>query len=227
MRAILLAAGFGTRLQPLTLDIPKCLVPIKGRPLLELWLEKLFDAGIESLLVNTHYLSDQVERVIASSKFKNKVEIVYEPILLGTAGTLLENLNFYKNQDGLLLHADNYFEGDLRSFIAAHKNRPPSTLMTMMTFHTDEPESCGIVEVDTQNIVRAFHEKKENPPGNLANGALYMVSDRLIQILKRDHQAATDFSTEIIPNLIDKIFNFTTLERYIDIGTIKNYSKVK
>lgn len=227
MRAILLAAGFGTRLQPLTLDIPKCLVPIKGRPLLELWLEKLFDAGIESILVNTHYLSDQVERLIANSKFKKKIEISYEPKLLGTAGTLLENIDFYKNQDGLLLHADNYFDGDLRPFIAAHKNRPLSTLMTMMTFDTDEPQSCGIVEVDKNNIVRAFHEKKESPPGNLANGALYAISNELIQILKKEHRTAADFSTEIIPNLIDKIFNYTTHDLYIDIGTFKNYSKVK
>jgi mannose-1-phosphate guanylyltransferase len=227
MRAILLAAGLGTRLQPLTLDIPKCLVPIKGTPLLELWLEKLFKAGVESILINTHYLAGQVQQVISCSKFKNKIQTVYEPTLLGTAGTLLANLDFYKDQDGLLLHADNYFDGDLHPFIAAHENRPKSTLMTMMTFHTDHPKSCGIVEVDEDNIVRAFHEKKENPPGNLANGALYIISKELIQILKNENRTVIDFSTGIIPSLIDRVFSFTTYDRYIDIGTIANYLKVR
>ena len=61
MKTILLAAGFGTRLRPLTATIPKCLVPIKGKPLLEIWLERLMDAGLNNFIINSHYLSDQVE----------------------------------------------------------------------------------------------------------------------------------------------------------------------
>ena len=60
MRAILLAAGYGTRLRPLTNKIPKCLVSIKGKPLLQIWLEQLTAAGIGPFLINTHYLADQV-----------------------------------------------------------------------------------------------------------------------------------------------------------------------
>ncbi len=60
MRAILLAAGLGTRLQPLTISVPKCLVPIKDVPLLEIWLDKLTDVGVDSILVNTHYHADKV-----------------------------------------------------------------------------------------------------------------------------------------------------------------------
>lgn len=67
MKAILLAAGFGTRLRPLTNHLPKCLVPIHGKPLLEIWLERLVAVGISACLVNTHYLADQVEDFIASS----------------------------------------------------------------------------------------------------------------------------------------------------------------
>ncbi len=56
MRALLLAAGLGTRLRPITDKIPKCLVPIQGKPLLEIWLDKLYEAGVQEFLVNTHYL---------------------------------------------------------------------------------------------------------------------------------------------------------------------------
>lgn len=96
MKAILLAAGFGTRLRPLTNTIPKCMVPIKGKPLIQIWLEKLRDASVSPVLINTHYLSDQVETFIDNSAFKNQSVIVFEPELLGTAGTLLKNIFFFR-----------------------------------------------------------------------------------------------------------------------------------
>lgn len=227
MRAILLAAGLGTRLQPLTLSRPKCLMPIKGTPLLGLWLIKLIEAGIDSIIVNTHYLSQQVEEFVAQTDCKKYVQCVYEPILLGTAGTLIKNVESSEEQDILLIHADNYFDGSLLPLIAAHRNRPTTTMMTMLTFQTDEPHLCGIVEVDVNNIMCAFHEKISNPPGNLANGALYLISKELIRIIKSEFASAQDFSTEIIPHLIGKVFCFTTSNTYLDIGTIKNYVKVK
>ena len=67
MKAILLCAGKGLRLRPYTNNIPKCLMPIKGKPLLEIWLEKLFSAGITNILINAHYLSDQVDNFINHS----------------------------------------------------------------------------------------------------------------------------------------------------------------
>ena len=68
MRALLLAAGLGTRLRPLTDTMPKCLVPIKGRPLLSIWLERLTQAGIGPFLINTHYLANQVEVLLEASQ---------------------------------------------------------------------------------------------------------------------------------------------------------------
>ena len=62
MKVILLAAGFGTRLRPITNEIPKCLVPIKGKPLLQIWLENLTKAGLNSFLINTHYLHLEVQK---------------------------------------------------------------------------------------------------------------------------------------------------------------------
>ena len=119
-KALLLAAGFGTRLRPLTNTIPKCLVPINGKPLLEIWLNNLSKAGTSSFLVNTHYLSNQVKSFIENSEFVNQVQVVYEKDLLGTAGTLLANLYFFKDEDGLLIHADNYCMPDISAFYKAH-----------------------------------------------------------------------------------------------------------
>lgn len=226
MNAILLAAGFGTRLRPITDTIPKCLVPIKGKPLIHLWLEKLTSANIESILINTHYLSEQVEIFIKNSPFKNQSIVVFEPQLLGTAGTLLKNLDFFEGKDGMLIHADNYCLADLGMFINAHKNRPPGCLMTMMIFKSHNPSACGIVELDEHGVVVGFHEKISNPPGNLANGAVYILSSEMISILRTDFATRTDFSTEILGSFMGRVYTYLTEDLFIDIGTLENYSRV-
>ena len=225
MRALLLAAGLGTRLRPLTDTIPKCLVPIKGEPLLGIWLKCLTQSGIGPILVNTHYLEGQVEAFVAASPYRDEVTVVNELQLLGTAGTLIENIDFFQGEDGLLIHADNYCQADFTAFQQAHRNRPPECLMTMMTFRTDTPSSCGIVEVNERGVVIGFHEKVATPPGNLANGAVYILSTKLLHRLNSDFRAATDFSTEVLPRFVGRIFNYETIEVFLDVGTPETYVK--
>jgi mannose-1-phosphate guanylyltransferase len=226
MKAILLAAGLGTRLRPITNTIPKCLVQIKGKALLEIWLDQLSESGVEAFLINTHYLSDQVEYFISYSKFQNRISLVNEPELLGTAGTLIANLDFFEKKDGLLIHADNYCQADFKSFFEAHKNRPEKCLMTMMTFKTDTPTSCGIVEVDEEGVVIGFHEKVESPPGNLANGAIYILSADLLKLLDLEMQSVKDFSTEVLHKFLGRIYTWETADKFIDIGTPQNLASV-
>ena len=223
MKTILLAAGFGTRLRPLTETIPKCLVPIKGKPLLQIWLERLMDAGLNNFIINTHYLAEQVTFFIDNSPFRNNCTLKNEVELLGTAGTLLTNLEFIGQDDCLLIHADNYCLADFKEFQNAHKNRPSNCLMTMMTFKTEDPSSCGIVEINKENIVIAFHEKVNNPPGNLANGAIYLLSSDFIKIIKENFSSVKDFSTEIIPFFVGRIYSFETKDFLIDIGSMDKY----
>ena len=223
MRVILLAAGLGTRLRPLTDTIPKCLVPVKGRPLLGIWLDRLTQAGIGPFLINTHYLANQVETFIDESAYGEQVTMVYEPQLLGTAGTLIANLDFFQGQDGMLVHADNYCLADLQAFEQAHRQRPPECVMTMMTFRTDTPSSCGIVELDDRGVVIGFHEKVANPPGNLANGAVYILSAELLDKLRKELHSVTDFSVEVLHRFVGSIYTYETTEVFMDIGTPKSY----
>ena len=87
MKAILLAGGIGSRLRPITATIPKCLVPILGQPLLDIWLEQLTAHDIGPFLVNTHHLPEQVEHYVEHSLYRESVTLAHEPQLLGTAGT--------------------------------------------------------------------------------------------------------------------------------------------
>jgi len=225
MQTILLSAGLGQRLRPITEQTPKCLVPINGIPLLNIWLERLTEAKLGPFLINTYYLAEQVEDFIAKGVFKNQVTLVHEPKLLGTAGTLINNLDFFQDGDGLLIHTDNYCLADFNAFVRAHKNRPSHCVMTMMTFRTETPSTCGIVELDNVGVVTGFFEKVELPPSNLANAAIYILSKELLESLKGDFSNSADFSLEIIPELVGKIFTYETAEIFIDIGTVDTYKK--
>ena len=215
----------GTRLRPITDTTPKCLVLINGQELLAIWLNRLAEARIGPFLVNTHYLSGQVDDFVEASPYRNDISLVHERDLLGTAGTLVANLDFFGDSDGLLIHADNYCLADFSAFLQAHSNRPPECVLTMMTFRTDTPSSCGIVELDMRGVVVGFHEKVANPPGNLANGAVYILSSELLQRLGSDLRGVTDFSTEVLNRFVGKIYSYETAATFLDIGTTENYAK--
>ena len=226
MKALLVAAGLGTRLRPITNTIPKCLVPINGVALLDIWLESLSNFGIDSFLINAHHLANKVNDHIAASPYKEKINLVYEGRLLGTAGTLRSNLDFFNNQDGFFAHADNYCLADFKEFLTVHKNRPKGCLLTMMVFETNEPEKCGIVELDNQGVVLNFYEKILNPPGNLANGAIYLLSSEFLKTFKNQFKNSKDFSLDVIPHFMGKIYTYKTKAKIVDIGTITNYNEL-
>ncbi|WP_407155620.1 nucleotidyltransferase family protein [Bradyrhizobium sp. STM 3557] len=218
MRALLLAAGIGSRLRPLTNTTPKCLVTVHDRPLVDYWLDLVFEGGIERALLNTHWLAGQVRAHVENSRWRSRIDLVHEDELLGTGGTVLANRDWFGAQPFLVAHADNLTDFDVAGLIAAHNSRPAGCIMTMLAFRTDDPQSCGILELDEQNRVLAFHEKVENPPGNLANGAVYIFEPEVIDDIAQLGKKVVDLSTEIIPNYLGRIFCVETSGYHRDIG---------
>ena len=224
MKALLLAAGLGTRLRPITNIVPKCLVPINGKPLLEYWLENLSKVGIDEFLINTSYLSEEVERFVDSSKYRNQITLVHEKELLNTGGTLLFNKDFFNNETFMLVHADNLTFCDFNAFIDSHENRSENCDITMMLFKSDNPSSCGIVELDKNNIVQKFHEKVKNPPSNLANGAVYICEPSIFKFLDDLNRKDIDFSNDVLPKFMGRINTYLNNEYHRDIGSIESYA---
>ena len=109
--------------------------------------------------------------------------------------------------------------------MAAHHQRPPECLLTLMTFRTDRPSTCGIVELNAQNIVVGFHEKVANPPGNLASGAVCILSHNFLEVIKNQKNKFEDFSKEVLPLFLNKIYAYETKSVFIDIGTREAYEK--
>lgn len=223
MKALLLAAGLGKRLQPLTDHIPKCLIEIGGKPLLEYWITMLYNGGVYPLLVNLHHHADKVSNFIYNSPYREFVTTVYEKKLLGTGGTLLINRDFFGDEPLMLVHADNLSIFDVQAFVNSHLNRPDGCEMTMMTFKTPTPHTCGIIETDDKGCVQAFHEKVVNPPGDIANGAVYIVEPSIFNYLEGLNKEFIDFSTEVIPDYMGRINTFYNNVYHRDIGTIESY----
>lgn len=227
MKALLLSAGFGTRLRPITDHVPKCMVPIQGKPLLGYWLDMLLPNGVERVLVNTHYLPEPVRAFIAASGWNERVDLVHEESLLGTGGTVLRNCAYLGESAFMVAHADNLTRFDVMAFIEAHANRPTGTEITMMTFDTDMPQSCGIVELDERGVVVDFHEKVSDPPGTRANAAVYIFEPAVIDFLDRLGRPVIDISTEVLPRYLGRISSFHNADYHRDIGTPESLAQAE
>ncbi len=144
VKALLLAGGLGTRLRPLTDTVPKCLVPILDRPLLDFWFDRLAEAGIDEARVNTHALAEQVQAYIAGVNSEGRVHLVesHEPVLLGSAGTIAANADLADLADQIvIIYADNLSDVDLRPLLEFHRSHKDP--LTMVLFRARIP---GAVE---------------------------------------------------------------------------------
>lgn len=209
MKAFLLAAGLGTRLRPLTDHVPKCLVDIGGRPLLDIWLDALASAGVDEVLVNVHHLHDLVEEHVAARAGRAPfVRVVHEPVLLGSAGTLRANREFVAGEQFFLaINADNLTTFDIGRLMQAHDRAP--ALATLAVFRAPHPERCGIVTVDDDGVVVGFEEKPTHPAGDLANAGLYAFAPRVIDLVEGD--APLDIGRHLLPRLVGE-------SRVLDVG---------
>ncbi|QFT34373.1 Glucose-1-phosphate adenylyltransferase [Labrenzia sp. THAF82] len=223
MRAVLLAAGFGTRLRPVTDRVPKALVPVDGRPLLEYWLHSLFHSRFEEVLINTHYLPDQVNELVANSLYRDRITVVHEETLQGTAGTIRQNAAFCADAPCLVAHADNLCICDFNAFQAAHRARPAAAAMTMMTFEAPDPTQCGIVKCDGNGLVQEFHEKVANPPGTRASAAVHLMEPEVLHFIERMESDTPDLSLDVVPTFLGRIFAWHNDRYHMDIGTLQTY----
>ncbi len=229
MNALLLAAGFGKRLWPITSTTPKCLVKISGKPLLQIWLENLSSSiHIEKIFVNTHYLADEVEVFISELEgpLKKKTVLLHEEELLGTAGTVRKLLPLVRDKPLLMAHADNLSLFSLNDFVKTYLCRPPTCEMTMMTFNSETPTACGILTVDSNNILTSFVEKPTRPESTCANAAVFIISPRGLEELK-SMENAVDFSIDIVPKFIRRINTWHNTVYHRDIGTLDALEKAR
>jgi mannose-1-phosphate guanylyltransferase len=180
----------------------------------------LKSVNITKVLVNLHHHHEIVQEFLNSARFEQLVETSFEEKLLGTAGTLRNHGEFFEKSTTLLIHSDNWCQCNFSDFLEYHfEKRPKRCSITMMTFESPTPETCGIVETDTDGVVSAFHEKINNPPGNQANGAVYLLEPEVIKWID-EQPNISDFSTEVLPNYLGHIATWSNCRIHRDIGTL-------
>ena len=224
MKAVLLIAGLGTRLRPLTDSVPKCLLPINGKPLLGIWFDKLVTAGVNEVLTNTHWLADQVTDYIEKHcPPELKVSVFHEQQLLGSAGTLAANRDFFGDQPFFIIYGDNLSDVDLADLYASHMQHRP--VLTLSTFEAEFPERCGIAEIDQQQIIQGFIEKPKTPLSNRAAAGIYVADKKIFDYFpQHPNSSVLDLGFDVIPRLVGKMRNYS-IDKLIDIGTFENYQK--
>ncbi|HEV8607754.1 MAG TPA: nucleotidyltransferase family protein [Tepidisphaeraceae bacterium] len=219
-KVLLMAAGMGTRLRPLTDDTPKCLIPIAGRPLLDYWFDLFAAAGLHDILINTHHLPHKVrtylDRINHLGQFR--VQEAYEPTLLGSAGTVHHNRNWIApNETALIIYADNLSNVDLSSLLSFHHSH--NGPMTMLLFRAPYPERCGIAKMDDSARIIEFVEKPKNPRTNLANGGIYALSAAAYHEMADMNRF--DLGFDVLPAFVGRMFGWIWQGYHQDIGTIE------
>jgi mannose-1-phosphate guanylyltransferase len=220
MKAFLLAAGNGTRLRPLTDNLPKCLVPVRGVPMLQHWLELCSRSGITEVLINLHSHAGQVQEFLNRQTSPVKVRIFQEEVLLGSAGTIFTNREWIGAESAFwILYSDVLTNANLPAmaeFHAAHKSTA-----TLGLYRVPEPSRCGIAITDENGVIVDFEEKPEKPRSNLAFSGIMMASPRLLDFVPAKIPA--DIGFDVLPHLTGKMMGYSIQDYLLDIGTIPNY----
>lgn len=151
MKALILAAGLGSRLQPYTAVTPKCLFPIDGRPLLEIIIRNLQEAGCSEVVINTHHLAQKIENFLAGRNYEIPVVTRYEPQILGTGGAIRNVADFWDDAPFLVVNSDIFTDIRLKDVYAFHLRHPhPATLVLY-----DDPQ-FNTVRIDPDGRIIGF-----------------------------------------------------------------------
>jgi mannose-1-phosphate guanylyltransferase len=224
MKAFLLAAGVGSRLRPITDTVPKCMIPVRGQPLLDIWLDAFDQAGVDEVLVNLHHLPDVVRDHLDARAGTPSVRTFFEPELLGSAGTLAANRTWVEGEEMFLAcYADNLTDFDLRSLVETHRKH--GAVATLAVFHSDRPSAGGVVELDAAGTVTGFTEKPSHPVSDLVNAGMYAFHPGVLDEI--GGPPPLDIGYHLLPRLVGRA-RAIPVEGYLrDLGTVDAYRRAE
>lgn len=226
MKALVLCAGLGTRLRPLTDTIPKVMIDIGGEPLLIRQLRLLRDAGVIDVAMNLHYKGEVIRDAVGDgSALGIRARYADEPELRGSAGALNGFPGFF-DQTFLVVYGDIYHEVDLAALIAFHHARRAD--MTIATATADDPTRCGVLRIAPDARVEAFVEKPPSaPPDAPTNTGLYVCEPKIAALIP---PGVSDFGGDVIPSLLasgENVYAYSTPAIVQDIGTPQGLQRAR
>jgi NDP-sugar pyrophosphorylase family protein len=228
MKAMLLAAGKSTRLRPYTDRIPKPMIEIGGKPLLEHNLDLLRRHGITEAVINLHHMPEVVTGYFGDgSRLGMGLTYSYEPELLGTAGAVKEMEVKFRDAPFCVLYADNLTGCDITGMVAFHQAK--GGIGTISVYECEDPTVSGIFGLDANRRVVRFVEKP--PPelvfSNLANGGVYIFEPEVLDYIPAGR--ASDFGLDVFPDLLRKGLGLYAwpIQPIVKIDTVSIYESVQ
>jgi NDP-sugar pyrophosphorylase family protein len=200
MKAVLLAAGKGSRLGEMTRVTPKVMIPINGKPVIEWNIGLCKQHGITDLFINLHHLPKLITDHLGNGdRFGVAITYANESHLLGTGGGVKQ---FSKSLEGapfFVIYADNWSDYDLRAIHKHHQETKAE--MTIALFHLEEVHLSGVAVLDQEDWILKFVEKPKTdpPPSHWVNAGIYLIEPHL---LSRIPEGTCDFGREVIPRWI-------------------------
>lgn len=221
LKAVVMAGGFGTRLRPLTETLPKPMLPVGDRPLLERIIDQLKDAEIENIDVTTHYMPEKIiDHFGDGSKFGVNINYVSEDKPLGTAGAL--SLIEEPDTPLLVINGDILTQVDFSAMLAFHKEHEAILTVGVRQYEFQIP--YGVIECEGANICRL----REKPVQKfLVNAGIYLLEPEVQKMVKPDEFTNM---TDLIESLIENgktVTSFPVMEYWLDIGQISDYNKAQ
>jgi NDP-sugar pyrophosphorylase family protein len=201
MKALVLAAGRGERLRPLTDNIPKPMVTVAGRPVLEYNIHLLAAHDVREIAINLHHRPEVTQRHFGDgSRFGVRIRYSYEPDLLGTAGAVRKLAGFL-DETFFVVYGDNLTTIDLTRLMQRHRSRQAAAV-TMALYYRENPEASGIVGLDAEDRILRFLEKpcREEVFSHWVNAGVLVVDPAIISRIPADRPS--DFGRDILPALI-------------------------
>lgn len=218
MQAVIMAGGRGSRLMPLTNNMPKPLVPIVDRPVMWYIIRLLREAGVTDITVTLGYRGDMIRRAFGDgSSMDVRLRYTEESVPLGTAGGV-KLAAPYLTEDFVVVSGDAYTDFDLTVLADFHYAR--GGLVTIATYTVPDPTQFGVVETDADGLVRAFAEKPLHPAGNQVNTGIYVCDRRLLSLIP---EGFCDFARDVFPRLIGNMYAKPMAGFWSDIGTLPTY----
>jgi len=225
---MIMAAGVGSRLDPLTKSTPKPLIPIVNQPVMDLLLMHLSRHGIKEIVANTHCIAEDIKnRYEKSNPTDVECQCIYEPVLSGTAGGLKKCESFFKNEDSfIVMSGDGLTNANLELVMQSHIKSDAIATMTLTKVPFEEVKHFGVVVTDKNGFVSEFQEKPplEEAKSNLVNTGIYIFKKEIFDYIPAD--TFYDFAKNVFPALMkdnQKINTFTIEEYWSDIGTLNQY----
>lgn len=223
LKAIILCGGEGTRLRPYTYSLPKPMLPLGGKPLLEYIIAHLKESGITDIVLSVGYLREKIMNHFGDGKkFGVKIDYFIEDEALGTAGCMYPQKSKLKGTF-LVLMGDQVTDIDIKKMLDSHKKSGATATIAAKTIQT--PIEYGVIEASAKGQISGFKEKPVLE--NLINTGIYVLEPEVLEFIRPKE----DFAKNVFPRLLEagKRLHAYKMEKeyWLDIGRVSDYEKIR